>query len=523
MVKQTAPTTTTTTNRNRTTIKATRRPVKLAPSDLRFTRHNVKQITHYLTNICSSSGVCIAFGKEDKLIKTFFNDFVDFTYLTKIKRIGDDSVNGVVYDLEYIRENYKSNAILKTTPEKPVPLDNEYYNTTDNLIYEYLVGKYINNHFYYRYPLFVETYGVLQKVNKNIKDLNTFTKNVSVVNTKNIEKLINTSCYDPSLMSILIQHIKDGFTLNSIFTPSQEMNTLIENELLCILFQIYYVLNKERRFFTHYDLHTGNVLIYEPVKNSYIEYHYHHEGQVVSFKSRYVVKIIDYGRCYFPEAKNTYDIVCKQDTCNKYKTKCGYKMGYNWLEPPMDERDLQRGHYIYSLVPNMSYDLWLLEIMKDIHNKNAPYLDYIRKHLIYENPLVEYKKNGDRKWYAGTPENDNMDFAVDGSIKNVNDAFMYLKSVMTTMTTQIQTYQDELNNSSSKLGDLHIYGNRPMEYAEEKFYSPKQKMSMSMSVPVPVVSSPTPVFYSAKTTPILKTRKATRKATRRLSKTQRRI
>lgn len=50
--------------------------------------------------------------------------------------------------------------------------------------------------------------------------------------------------------------------------------------------------------FTHYDLHPSNVLLCEPVLGKYYKYILN-DRTVVEFKSKYIVKIIDYGRSFF--------------------------------------------------------------------------------------------------------------------------------------------------------------------------------------------------------------------------------
>ena len=51
--------------------------------------------------ICSDDKVCLAFGEVSDHVKAFFDGFTRFNFTNKvIKRIGNPSVNGFVFELE---------------------------------------------------------------------------------------------------------------------------------------------------------------------------------------------------------------------------------------------------------------------------------------------------------------------------------------------------------------------------------------------------------------------------------------
>jgi len=87
----------------------------------------------FLKNICSNSGLCIAFGIETHKIRQFFNNFTAFNYVVPpIRSIGAPSENGFVKEIYY----KKSKLSRKQT---------QYYKSSademaDNLAYEYMVG-----------------------------------------------------------------------------------------------------------------------------------------------------------------------------------------------------------------------------------------------------------------------------------------------------------------------------------------------------------------------------------------------
>ena len=106
--------------------------------------------SQFLKSVCSDSGVCIAFGTESNNIKKFFDNFITFQYVVPpIMRIGNVSNNGFINQISYEREGYKAYTILKSSLNK----------VSDNLLYEYLVGQYINK-MTVIFPCFLETYGI---------------------------------------------------------------------------------------------------------------------------------------------------------------------------------------------------------------------------------------------------------------------------------------------------------------------------------------------------------------------------
>jgi hypothetical protein len=70
-------------------------------------------------------------------------------------------------------------------------------------------------------------------------------------------------------------------------------------DIFQIFLQIFIPLGKLAHNFTHNDLHTNNVLIYTFPDNKYIVLKYIFKDKVIEMKTRYIAKIIDYGRSYF--------------------------------------------------------------------------------------------------------------------------------------------------------------------------------------------------------------------------------
>ena len=343
----------------------------------------------FLKSICSDAGVCMAFGQQSKRIKRYFEGFVNFKYaISPVKTIGKPTNNGFIKEVTYKRDDYIANAVLKSSNVVD----------SDNLLYEYLVGKYINKKCRV-FPCFVQTYGWYQykteqawqifkdysEIDANFlnSDLALTLGNVALQNYRDSKEDHHT-CFDKQLvkrdcneidyffkvacekskhLSILIEHIKDAHTLESIIDlNSQDYVNFTYNDLMYILYQIYMPLSTLAEEFTHYDLHIKNILIYEPVKGKYIDYRYEYiNGDIVEFKSRYIAKIIDYGRCFFKDDSNQeitgsskliYESISNILECNGYEAKGFFKF-HGW-------------HSIDSSVRNISHDLLLLYRVKKL-------------------------------------------------------------------------------------------------------------------------------------------------------------
>jgi len=286
----------------------------------------IKRSGKFLQTICSDSGVCIAFGQKADELTHFFNGFTNFdNVISPIKRLGAVSANGFVKEIAYEKQGYKAHAILKSSQNI----------NADNLVYEYLVGiKYVNR-IMKQFPCFIQTYGLYFYDNeaswqqmKGAEPIEkTILKQLKIQNSVDYSK----ACKESKYASLLIQHIKDVKDL-STYLYSQ---LFIKECLLYVLFIVYQALSAISKTFTHYDLHSGNVLIYEPVKGKYIKYNYHQsDGTVIHFYLPYIVKIIDYGRSFFDNgnvnSKKIYDKICTVNNCNP---QCGANYGFSWLDP----------------------------------------------------------------------------------------------------------------------------------------------------------------------------------------------
>ena len=395
---------------------------------------------NFLRTVCSDSGVCIAFGKESNKINEFFKFFENFDYMTNHTIIKSGG-NGTIIQIDYEREQYKSYAVLKKIKKA----------TSDSLMYEYMVGRFFINAVYRKFPCFLQTYGFIRHDDiTRLKDQPIMNMNISDVN-----RGITLSCMNPNKILLLLENVSNPITLkDKIDSLSHPMLRLfIKEELFKILFQVFYTLSVLRNMFTHYDLHPGNILLYEPIVDGYITYHYHYEGEIITFNSRYIVKIIDYGRCFFRTTDLTtmkiHKKLCRLPECNNGEV-CGEKSGYNFFYTR--DVDIRRNHYINTLVNNQSHDLRLLkELNRTTPKVNiSPEIDRLLKFILTK---INYNSQ------YGTPEM--LASGLPTNINNVRDAFSVIKNAV--ITLPIETVYDYLNH----IGDLNIFDDgRDMDFRE---------------------------------------------------------
>jgi hypothetical protein len=207
-------------------------------------------------NICSDSSYCLSFGIEADNIINYFDSYKNFDLvkIDQIKRLGKPSNNGFVTELPYSKNNYESFAVLKSSV-------NEF---ADNLIYEGIVGGCFINKMSKRFPCFVETYGIGHYKDNNLYEslLNGQPITKEILKTLEIElptiDKISESCLNAKYNCILVQHLKNIKAIDDVY------KTMDFLELAQYIYQVYSVLDKLKLNFTHYDLHTDNVVIYYP-------------------------------------------------------------------------------------------------------------------------------------------------------------------------------------------------------------------------------------------------------------------
>lgn len=418
----------------------------------------------YLKNVCSDSGECVIFGLERERIQKFFDNFKLTTGLINIKQIkqlGAPSANGFVTEIPYKKENYKAYAVLKSAIDKD----------SDNLYYEALVGLYLNKKGLI-HPCFLDTYNIFYYNNthtynsfrdKKITDsglLNNINPLLDKYNYENMfsEEKISKSCIDSKYLCILIQHLKNADTLYEYMKKYKAEENFFTVFLVNILFQVYCPLSSLSDEFTHYDLHAGNVLIYQPsaMNKRHVKMIYHYpDDSIVEFNTYGIAKIIDYGRSYFKDEKQNVDSqsfhknLCKSKKCEH----CGHDNGYSVLQ----KEDYPGSFYhISSHTRNQSHDL---RLANSIYNTPGKFSGTSSKHFRELLSKVTYEDN------FGTPEKLGYNYYQTGTIKNVNDMHFALKDFILNQE-HFKEKNDILFQNSAQMGEIHTWvdGSKPMQY-----------------------------------------------------------
>jgi hypothetical protein len=413
----------------------------------------IKYSKKFLQIVCSNSGECIAFGNYIKELNHFFKGFVNFEYaISPVIQIGEVSANGFVKQIEYMRDDYKAYAILKSSQNAD----------SDNLLYEYVVGiKYINR-IMISFPCFLQTYG-LYFYNSDYSWKMMQKKEVDILYLKNLilQNKIDyiKGCQESKYAAILIQHI---FSAKSLHHMLLKVPGFIADDLFFILFIIYQALSSLSKTFTHYDLHTNNILIYKPAKDGYIKYYYYDlDGSIIEFNSPYIPKIIDYGRSYFDNGNinslKIYNHICSINKCNP---RCGELYGFEWLNPNPSSSSF----YINSSKKNESHDLRLIYLINSYINKNS-YSNNIFNLLkpVVNSIVYGVGINSQKYKEYGTEENLNMDTT---RITNVNSLHNVLKEIVKNPDV-ISENKNKYNDNP--LYELHIYyDQRPMKIVQNR-------------------------------------------------------
>ena len=262
--------------------------------------HEIDKLTHAIElNRCAER------YSHSKLLSALFR-FVTFENVESVKLFGDMSANGFVSHIKYEKNigtlMLQSCAVLKSSRKR----------SADNLIYEYLAGQYVNS-ICNILPCFVQTYGLYKytddawrkaqlhsatpedlKENLKSKKLQLICDESKACNVKQIQNI----CKDSKLFAILIQNVSNPISLQEYIM----LKECTAYDLTCILFILYMALDKLKDEFTHYDLHAGNCLVCAPYDKP-IRYIYHldddPDGETIEFYTKYMPKIIDYGRSFF--------------------------------------------------------------------------------------------------------------------------------------------------------------------------------------------------------------------------------
>lgn len=392
-----------------------------------------RRTSRFLKNICSDSNVCIAFGVEQPKIFKFFDGYTNKAHIQlPIRSVGEHSKNGFINEITYERDGYISHAILKSSTKRGA----------DNLVYEYIVGKYLNKMSKF-FPCIMQTYSLVKYLDAESYHMLEFGDDIDKKDElDNIhfrpiafdhppEEILLDACKNPLLYAVLVQHIKDAPTFHDI----QQRGT--QQDITFLMHQIYFTLHCLRYTFTHYDLHMKNVLCYPVGKNKYVEFMYHmKDGTIISYNYHRLAYMIDYGRSFFHES-DTHNSGVILDTLCKIPcpTPCGTGDGFRNLFgiPSVHITGSQR---------NISADLRLMKLAFDPSKK------------IYHKVKFQGPYSTPEVSTSGLPED----------IHNVSDALAYLTKYLAKSNQDITRVYEK--RGFTKIGTLHIHedGITPIQY-----------------------------------------------------------
>jgi hypothetical protein len=404
-----------------------------------------------------------------QLVKKF-NDFNDFSMAVgKIKKIVNNE-DVLVAEINYKNGETECSAVFKTLNKNPKrPVDK------DNVAFEYLVGKFGINHWVEYFPCFTYTFALYyhndEKTHDQIKTLDVRSSDLTgMVHTNGP---LESTCSYYGTECLLTQYIR-GNLLASYYKDDE----FVKTELLKVLFVLYQALNALNNKFTHYDFHPSNVILYELPKNEVFEYKYSDdEGVYCTFKSRYLPKIIDYGRsCCYPVTKQLRQELCAIKKCRlpqydtsthpdgQYKnhrdeSTCHLGRGLQWLAGPFSKNQERKDFYIDSSRVNRSHDLRLLATMYISHKRNNAIMRNSAIRKFFEKvkfPLTVQKgpNNSDNDAAFAVEEDTGVE---PNTILNVMDAYHELLDLVTTHYAK-QQYQRHSTHV------IHVKSGSPMRY-----------------------------------------------------------
>ena len=420
------------------------------------TRRMTQQTARLIHSLCDdiSIDLCLSLTQYRPDIIDLFDRYKLFNNAkNNAVRIGEDSVNGFVKRITYKVEDITTFAILKSAKNE----------ISDNLGYEFLVGKCLND-LRYRFPCFLETYGLYSYKNKEVKLKCRRSDEISIHELKSYLLLktgedLRDIVFNSKDAALLIEDIPHAITLFHAITT--DFFEFAKTDLLCCIYQVYYALSLLCNNFTHYDLHVNNILLHTLPPNTYITFYYTlPDGNIVSFKCKYIVKIIDYGSCYVRtdefDSNSIYNRVKEIIKETEFELR---DVGFNTMTYVFKK--------YYAITPyqrNMSHDLKALYYVRTVfwNNRSLIKTDPLLNELQEVLSLIKYEFEVDGQIkYIGTHENaSSTSYHKKSLIVNVIQAEQALRS----MFPLFEGNNETMYAGSKNLGNLHIDGINDMRF-----------------------------------------------------------
>ena len=445
--------------------------------------------------------------EKRKGILTMFEGFKNLQYISRLIFIKKNTGERF-FKVRFSKNSETIYGMIKITS----PIEDYYSN---NIIYEYIVGLFLNQYIEY-VPNFFQTYQLMHynerqlyssmvkfnsmvQYNKkppigiNLHDIrdDLLTKLIPLdyesilTDSQKLRELITNSCSknkigigigntngtvdinDSYTYALLTEFSKPVFTIDKFLK-----DTFFKNKLLIyILFQVYFALYKMYEIFAHYDLSPENVLLCVPYYKGYIEYHYHlNDGTDITFNSIYLVKIINYGNSYI---KNVTEEVKKYID----EIKCE-NSGYSF------DDSFHKDNYMDYQNINVSHDLRLLyTINKHINIKKGIVSTFVNTtKRMFKNKNILLRILDKLIYNQGITNNEYVikSNPIEGypkTINNVKDAFKFLKDGV----IKSELSQKYVPSTYVKKATIHIYESldKKYEFIEEPIQPLNQNMKKS--------------------------------------------
>jgi hypothetical protein len=194
-------------------------------------------------------------------------------------------------------------------------------------------------------------------------------------------------------------------------------------------------------------------------------YHYK-DGETLEFLTTDIIKIIDYGRCYFHDkganvsSKDMLDIVLDFDETPGCMGD-GVSFGYQFLNDEFP--DIGSNYYISSNKRNKSHDL---RMVQNIYNDLVPMKYKDNRYLASKYPISQLLKNVFQNYedYFGTPE---VIKKTANQIQNVEDMHLALKNLIQN-DPSFQKENQKFYKDKIQMGEFHVWltenNPKPVEY-----------------------------------------------------------
>jgi hypothetical protein len=398
------------------------------------------------------------YNKSKKKILNNFSNFTNYNLVNSpVKRIGTESNNGFINLLEF-KLNQRS---FLTVMKSSLQLD------ADNNYYEYIVGNCINKiksyvpNFVYTFNYMNLTENLKNKLKNNItfNDINLLVNDAKIKNKNNNEleyfNNIGEGCKNNNISSLLIEYIPNSLSLFKL-SEDPDFYNYMDIEIFNILFQIYATLSGLKNIFTHYDLHTGNVMFVKVPGNKIINITYVIDNKEYNLYTHFIPVMLDYGRAHIncleldnlTHSKIFTEMFCANKDCNSSTdNECnGYAKGMAVFKDTKDTySDMESFYNINYRVKNESCDLkFLHDLMTSI---SSPIKEEYNK--VFVNDWILEEK-GETKINYCVKENLSK-FEYTNKVNNITDVISWL------LTIQENIYQGSDINKQTLYGKLKIY------------------------------------------------------------------